>query len=189
MNPKTKMHLGLKIYKKYILLIYRMINFIVRKINPLLKKLENPYVMGILTIFIVLYGSIVKPQLPSFIEKIMKYDYVRLFAIFLIAYVSEKSLLVATVVAFTFMVIYGLFSEFQIGEAFENITVTDNLEKELDKLLEELDKGKEEVSVKKEESKKEDKVKQETKAEEPKKEEPKPTEEKPKPEAFLNLVY
>ena len=116
----------------------KMANYGVKLLNPILKRLENPYAMGIVTIFVVLYGALAKPELPNFIKNLMKNDIFRLFYIFLIAYTGDKNLMVSIIIAFTFMVLFGLLSEVEVQESFENTDVAQNLEQELDKLLDEL---------------------------------------------------
>lgn len=116
-------------------------NYVVKLMNPLLKQLEKPMVMGMVTLFIVLYGALAKPQLPETVKNLMKSPVFRLLYIFLIAYTGDKNLIVSIVVAFTFMVLFGLLSEYEIQESFENTStgdITENLEKELDALLDDL---------------------------------------------------
>ena len=116
--------------------------------NYILKQLEKPYVMGVVTVFVVLYGALAKPELPGFIKELMKSTIFRLFYIFLIAYTGDKNLIVSIVIAFTFMVMFGLLAEVEVQEAFKNTDIAENLEDQLDSLLEELDqatKGSKEV--------------------------------------------
>ena len=116
-----------------------MINYIIKLLKPFLKLLENPYIMGVVSLFIVLYGALVKPKLPEFLQYLMQNDFFRLFYIFLIAYIGDKNLVVSIVVAFSFMVLFGLLKEFEVQETFENIEISENLDMELNKLLDELD--------------------------------------------------
>ena len=127
-----------------------MINYIIKLMRPLLKQLEKPYVMGVVTVFVVLYGALAKPELPSFLKELMKSTIFRVFYIFLIAYTGDKNLTVSIVIAFTFMVLFGLLAEVEVQEAFENTDIAENLESELDALLDELDDataGSEEASA------------------------------------------
>jgi hypothetical protein len=131
----------LKIAEKYA-------NKVIRLMKPYLKYLENPFVMGSVILFLVLYGALAKPELPDFMKNLMKNDIFRVFYIFLIAYTGDKNLMVSIIVAFVFMVLFGLLSEIEVQETFENTDLAENLQTELDKLLDELDtvtKGSEEI--------------------------------------------
>lgn len=117
-----------------------MLNYILKILKPVLKLLENQYVMGSVTLFIVLYGALVKPELPNFLKELMKNDIFRLFYIFLIAYIGNKNLILSIVIAFIFIVLFGLLNELEVQETFENIeNISENLDSELNKLLDELD--------------------------------------------------
>ena len=117
-----------------------MLNYALKQLKPVLKLLENQYVMGSVTLFIVLYGALVKPELPNFLKVLMKNDIFRLFYIFLIAYIGNKNLVVSIVIAFIFIVLFGLLNELELQETFENIeNISENLDSELNKLLDELD--------------------------------------------------
>lgn len=116
----------------------KMINMVNKLMKPLLNQLEKPVVMGTVSIFLVLYGALAKPELPNFLKNLMKNDLFRLGYIFLISYTGDKNLIVSIVVAFTFMVLFGLLSEVEVQETFENTDITKTLEGELDKLLDEL---------------------------------------------------
>ena len=94
--------------------------------------------MASISIFIVLYGALAKPKLPLFMKNLMKNNIFRLFYIFLIAYTADKNLIVSIGVAFTFMILFGLLSELEIQESFENTDISKNLENQLDTLLDEL---------------------------------------------------
>lgn len=129
-------------------MLTKLLNQGVTLLKPLLKYLENPYVMGTVTIFIVLYGALAKPELPSFLKTLMQNDFYRLLHIFLIVYTADKNLMVSLIVAFTFMVMFGLLSEVEVQESFKNTDIAENLEAQLDKLLDELNEvteGSEEV--------------------------------------------
>lgn len=116
-----------------------MLKTVTNLMNSMLKKLDNPYVMGSVTVFLVLYGALVKPELPGFLKDLLKNDLVRVFYVFLIAYVGDKNLMVAMVIAFAFMVLSGLLSEMEMYESFENTGLTGDFEEQLNKLLDELD--------------------------------------------------
>lgn len=119
-------------------MLNKLINTTLNFMKPMLKQLDNPLIMGIISIFVVLYGALAKPKLPSMLQSLMKNSFFRLLYIFLIAYTGDKNLIVSIVIAFTFMVLFGLLSEIEVQESFENSGVSNALEGQLDKLLDEL---------------------------------------------------
>lgn len=127
-----------------------MLNKLKNLARKLLKQMEKPLVMGVVTLMVVLYASLAKPELPSPMKNLMQSPVFRLVFIFLIAYTGDKNLMVSIIVAFSFMILFGLLAEVEVQEAFENTDVTENLENQLDALLEELDgatKGSEEAQA------------------------------------------
>ncbi len=116
-----------------------LVNRIVKQINSLPKILEKPLVMGTLSIFIVLYGALAKPELPNLIKNLMQNDVFRLFFIFLIAYIGDKNFVVSIVVAFTYIVTFGLLTEVELQESFKNTHVSTVLEEKIHTLLDELE--------------------------------------------------
>lgn len=123
----------------------KIIQKIINLINPVLRKLENPYVMGTVSIFLVLYGALVKPELPNFIKNLFNNSIFKVCYIFLLSFIADKNISVAIVVAFIFMICFGLLSEFQVQESFTDIP--ENLEEKLNVLLDELS-AEDEVSQK-----------------------------------------
>ena len=125
-------------------MLHKLATKVVKFMNPMLKYLDDAVIMGTVSIFLVLYGALAKPELPNFLKNLMQNSAFRLFYIFLIAYTGDKNLVASIVIAFTFMVLFGLLSEVEIQESFENTDVTNALESELDKLLDELNVATEE---------------------------------------------
>ena len=119
-------------------MLNKMVNKVLSSMKPMLKHLDNPFVMGTVSIFLVLYGALAKPELPEFLKNLMQNSIFRLMYVFLIAYTGDKNLIVSIVIAFTFMVLFGLLSEVEVQESFENTDITSALEGQLDKLLDEL---------------------------------------------------
>lgn len=120
-------------------MLNKLKNLVLRLLRPLLRQMGKPFVMGSVTLMIVLYAALAKPQLPGFMKDLMQSTIFRLVFIFLIAYTGDKNLSVSIIVAFAFMILFGLLAEIEVQEAFENTDVTENLENQLDALLEELD--------------------------------------------------
>ena len=119
-------------------MLNKLVNQALKFMKPMLKYLDNALVMGTVSIFLVLYGALAKPELPNFLKNLMQNSIFRLLYIFLIAYTGDKNLVASIVIAFTFMVLFGLLSEVEIQESFENTDITNALEGQLDALLDEL---------------------------------------------------
>ena len=66
--------------------------------------LQNPYVMAILKITIVLYAAQLAPRLPSSVSYAMQNTYVKILALFFILYVSERDFQLAILLAIAFVV-------------------------------------------------------------------------------------
>jgi len=87
--------------------------------KPVLKLLDNPYAATAVSLFLVLYGSMARPELPDVIKNLFQNDIFRLVYVFLLAYVGDKNPKVALVVAVVFMVVMGLLADQEVEEAFE----------------------------------------------------------------------
>ncbi len=94
-------------------------------INDLLAQLENKYVGTIVSLFLVLYGGLARPELPEFIKQLLGNDIVRVLYVFLLAYLAEKNVQVALVCAVVFMVLNGLWADAEVKEAFESLDEED----------------------------------------------------------------
>lgn len=80
---------------------------------------QNPYLLGIVTIFLVLYGALAAPKLPKFIADLFDNALFRLFVLFMIAYLSVKNFTVALIVAIVFTLITNFLNEQKISEGFQ----------------------------------------------------------------------
>ena len=76
----------------------------------------NDVVKTILYLFLVLYASLVRPQLPRFLETLFKNNLFRLFVFFLIAYLAEKekNYTLALLVALVFFVTMNYLTEIEV---------------------------------------------------------------------------
>ena len=92
-----------------------------KMLNDALAALENKYIGTIVSLFLVLYGGLARPELPSFVKNLLANDIVRVLYVFLLAYISDKNVQVALVCAVVFMVLNGLWADAEVREAFENI--------------------------------------------------------------------
>ncbi len=90
-------------------------------LNDALAALENKYIGTIVSLFLVLYGGLARPELPSFVKNLLANDIVRVLYVFLLAYISESNVQIALVCAVVFMVLNGLWADAEVKEAFENL--------------------------------------------------------------------
>lgn len=66
--------------------------------------LDNPYISGALTIFLIVYAGAVAPKLPEKIVKLFDYTFVKFLMFFTIVFVSRKNATVALIAAIAMMV-------------------------------------------------------------------------------------
>lgn len=86
--------------------------------DTLTNYLSDPYVSAALTLFLVLYGAMARPDLPDFVSQLFDNAIFRMGVLFLIAYTSSKNIQVALLVAVGFTVTMQLLSERKIAEGF-----------------------------------------------------------------------
>ena len=82
-----------------------------------IKRIEiNDVVKTILYLFLVLYASLVRPELPRFLETLFKNNLFKLFVFFLIAYLAEKekNYTLALLVALVFFVTMNYLTEREV---------------------------------------------------------------------------
>ncbi len=82
-----------------------------------IKKIEfNDVVKSLLYLFLILYASFVRPELPRFLETLFKNNLFRLFVFFLIAYLAEKekNYTLALLVALVFFVSMNYLTEREV---------------------------------------------------------------------------
>lgn len=77
--------------------------------------LDNPYVSGALTIFLIVYASMAAPKLPHHIAKLFDYTLFKLLMFFLIVYISKKNATVALVAAVALMVSIMTLDRIKVG--------------------------------------------------------------------------
>jgi hypothetical protein len=73
----------------------------IEKINSVL---ENQYVSGALTVFLIVYASMAAPKLPNYLTKLFDYTLTKLVVFFLIVYLMKRNATVALVAAVALMV-------------------------------------------------------------------------------------
>ena len=86
-----------------------------------LAALEDKYIGTIVSLFLVLYGGLARPELPKFVKDLLANDLLRVLYVFLLAYLADKNVQVALVCAVVFMVLNGLWADSEVQEAFDNL--------------------------------------------------------------------
>jgi len=80
--------------------------------------LQNPYVSAPLTLFLILYGALARPDLPDFIMDLFDSAIFRMLILFLIAFTASKNPQIAIIVAVVFTLTMNLLSEKKMAEGF-----------------------------------------------------------------------
>ena len=93
--------------------------------NDALEALENKYIGTIVSLFLVLYGGLARPELPNILKTLLANDIFRVLYVFVLAYIADKNVQVALVCAVVFMVLNGLWADAEVKEAFENLDDVD----------------------------------------------------------------
>jgi hypothetical protein len=87
------------------------------EINNALTPLENPFLQGFLKLFLIAYGGLIAPQLPSSVLKVFQLVPVKIAILFLIVWTSNHDPAVSILVA------VGLFTSLNVlagRQAFES---------------------------------------------------------------------
>lgn len=66
--------------------------------------LDNPYIMAILKVTLVLYAVMIAPKPPGYLEELFKNTYFKIFAIALMIYLGEKDLQLAILIAVVYVI-------------------------------------------------------------------------------------
>jgi hypothetical protein len=82
------------------------------------KGRSNSYLTAALTVFVILYGALAAPKLPSFIANLFNNAIFRLLCLFTIAWIASKNAQVAIIVAVVFTLIMSLLNTQQMAEGF-----------------------------------------------------------------------
>jgi len=83
-----------------------------------LSFLENKWVSGVIAILIVLYGSLVAPELPPKIKNMFKNPIVRIIIMTLIVWRGNKNPTLALMIAVGFLLTMNYVSESEVKEHF-----------------------------------------------------------------------
>jgi len=80
--------------------------------------LDNTYVSAVLTLFLILYASLARPQLPNFMLNLFDNPLFRMLFLFGLAFMASRNVQVALLVAVAFTVTINLLSEQKMVEGF-----------------------------------------------------------------------
>jgi hypothetical protein len=96
--------------------ISKVSNTINTNVDKIGSVLDNPYVSGALTVFLVVYASMAAPTLPEYIAKIFDYTLVKFVMFFMIAYVAKRNATVALVASVALMVTLITLNNLKFGK-------------------------------------------------------------------------
>ena len=65
--------------------------------------LGNPYIMAVLKLSLALYAAQMAPRLPSVASDLLKNTFVKMFALFLIIYLSQRDFQLAVIIAVVYV--------------------------------------------------------------------------------------
>lgn len=96
-------------------------------VNPHMGFLENPWVTGLLTTVLIVYGARINLPIPDFIRKLFKNDVFRVvFLMLLLVFKAEASPSLALLIALVFLVIMGAINNLEVRENFQYIEAYKN---------------------------------------------------------------
>ena len=81
----------------------------------------NPYVKGALTLFLIMYASMARPELPPVVKKLFENPIFRLAILALIVYNGNQNPEVSIITALFFILSMNQLSELELKEGFEQI--------------------------------------------------------------------
>lgn len=88
------------------------------KLNTLL---QNPYLMAVLKVGLILYASRIAPKMPSYVQNTFENTFVKIIAIALLAYISEVDFQLAILLAIVLVLGTNLLGGRGIFESYNNI--------------------------------------------------------------------
>jgi hypothetical protein len=88
-------------------------------INSLNNLMENPLIIGLISIAVTIYGPRLSPKLPSFISNAFNSPFFRFIVLTLIIFVGSRDVRVSMVLAILFMILLSIVNHQNIKEDFE----------------------------------------------------------------------
>lgn len=86
--------------------------------NGLKGLLANPYVTASASLFLVLYASMARPQLPNFVISLFDNAVFRIAVLSLVVFMSGQNIQLSILIAVAFTVSMNLLNEQKIAEGF-----------------------------------------------------------------------
>ena len=83
--------------------------------------LDNPYVIGTLTMFIFLYAATIRPELPPYIKVLFTNPIFKVLVLFLIVVRGNKDPLFSLAIATAFVTTISYLNQQQATEAFTSL--------------------------------------------------------------------
>lgn len=83
--------------------------------------LQNPYLMAVLKVGLILYASRIAPRMPNYVQDTFANTFVKIIAITLLAYISEVDFQLAILLAVVLVLGANLLSGRGVFESYDNI--------------------------------------------------------------------
>lgn len=83
--------------------------------------LDNPYIMAVIKIVLILYASQIAPKLPSLAQNTLQNTFVKIIGVALIAYLAEVDFQLSIILAVIFVLSTNLLSGRSVFESYDNI--------------------------------------------------------------------
>jgi predicted neutral ceramidase superfamily lipid hydrolase len=90
--------------------------------------LDNPYVKGILSTFMLLYIVTIRPELPSYIKNLFNNPIFRIVVLFIIVMKANKDPTFSLIIAVAFVITLNFLSIQQAEEAFKVVRNSKKIE-------------------------------------------------------------
>jgi hypothetical protein len=87
--------------------------------NTLQTIMDNPLVIGLISIALTIYGPRLSPKLPDFIRNAFNNSFFRLIVLVLVIFIGSRSIRLSFVLAILFMVLMSITNNQNIKEDFE----------------------------------------------------------------------
>lgn len=98
-------------------------NQVIQKADSGMKiLLQNPYVMAVLKVTLILYAIQYAPRLPKSVNDVMQNTFFKIFALFLIMYLSERDFQLAIIFAVVFVLGANVLSGRGFLESFSDFS-------------------------------------------------------------------
>lgn len=82
---------------------------------------SNPYIKASITLFLMLYGSMARPELPPVVKNLFKNQMFRLFILAMVVYNGNRNPEIAIVTALAFVITMNILSENEMKEGFAQV--------------------------------------------------------------------